>query len=107
MSIDDLAAGASATAEAMGRLGFRRVAVVRAETGGWDQAFLSPGGEQVLLRWVAYATAADARATETIASQGPFDRIFYVFDEGVCASGEGFTAVSTADFMARAAVLLG
>lgn len=106
MSIDDLAEGASVAAETMGRFGFKRVAVVR-ETCGWDQAFLSPGGELVLIRWAACATEGDARALETVASQGPFDRIFYMFDEGSCSPGDGITAVSTEDFAARAAALFG
>lgn len=107
MHIDDLAAGASAIAEAMGRLGFKRIAVVREESGRWDQAFLSPGGAQILIRWAAVAAEADAMALQTIAAQGPFDRIFYVFDEGACEPGQGFTAASTADFPARAGALFG
>lgn len=46
-------------------------------------------------------------ALQTIAAQGPFDRIFYVFDEGACEPGQGFTAASTADFPARAGALFG
>lgn len=107
MEVNDLIPPARLCAEILSQRQFRRIAVVRAETSAWDQAFLSPAGEQVLVRCAIEANEADRKALETIASQGPFDRIFYVFDEGACSPGQGFTAVSTADFAARATALVG
>lgn len=101
-----LPAPARLLADALASMGFARIAVVQSETGSWDQAFHSPKGEPVLVRYAPKVTTEDRTHLEEISSQRSFTHVIYVAEDALACRVAGIVATNPKEFEAVVTTLL-
>lgn len=104
--VDELNPSAAECAASLQRLGLKRIAVIRAESGACDQAFLTPNGQRLLCRTATQLNEADRVMIERIVAERTFHKIVYVIGEGAVPAQWPCPVLRSDEFAESVALLL-